>query len=403
MHANVMAEPIQATGTPTSCPYCGNNPINHRFAWVTHTLSVLVIPISRGMFIVDHPLLRQFVILVFTPYLYAFRALGMVRMSKDETKACTERSRVVWDDAIRRGIPMEQFVIMGRPVEQYRAKVRGRWVYFNSLPIPPWHTASSYAWMDDKAMLKKHLNKHGVPVPQGGSATSEKLAKRIFDSIEKPVIVKPAMGSRGRHSLTHLHTEEELVEAFSISQQLCAFVVVEEHLIGSVYRGTYVGGEIVGILRGDPPRIVGDGVSTVAKLIEIKNATKHERQKDYKVTDLTSAFLARQGLSLDSVLPQGKRVDLSEKIGLSYGGFAAEEIPITHPKTIEYLKKAGDVLGAPVVGFDFIIEDITKDPDEQKWGVIEANSLPFINLHHFPVDGDPINVAGKLWDLWDRR
>ena len=87
---------------------------------------------------------------------------------------------------------------------------------------------------------------------------------------------------------------------------------------------------------------------------------------------------------------------------MSYGGDAVEDYPITHLKLLEQLKKAGDVLGAPIVGFDFISEDITKDPDTVGWGIIEANSMPFIDLHHDPREGTPINVAAKVWDLWKK-
>jgi hypothetical protein len=30
---------------------------------------------------------------------------------------------------------------------------------------------------------------------------------------------------------------------------------------------------------------------------------------------------------------------------------------------------------------------------------LEANSLPFINLHHDPLLGTPRNVAGMVWDM----
>ena len=114
-------------------------------------------------------------------------------------------------------------------------------------------------------------------------------------------------------------------------------------------------------------------------------------------------FLARQGYTLETVLPAGKRIDLLEKIGMSFGGDSVEEFPRTHPKILAYLKKAGDVLNVPIVGFDFIVDDITRDPDTQKWGIIEANAVPFINLHHSQRVGEPINVAAKVWDMWDER
>lgn len=385
------------------CIHCGNNPVQHQLSWFSQTMSVIALPLARFGSIANRPLFTRIAHAVITPYTYLFQAAGLLKFSKDTTQASSERSLVIWEEANRRGIYMEQFVLYNRPIEFYRAYVRGRWHYFNSLPIPAWKNTRAYTWIDDKAILKRALRAAQVPVPQGESATSTRSAQRIFAGIEKPAITKPRIGSRGRHTTTHLYTDEDVAHGFSIAQALCHFVVIEEHLVGSVYRGTYVDGEVVGILRGDPPRITGDGVSTIATLIERKNATKHEKVKDVVVTSRTHEFLARQGLTVDSVIPDGKTIDLSEKIGLSYGGFAAEEITITHPKILAYLKRAGDALGAPLIGFDFIIEDITRDPDEQKWGVIEANSLPFINLHHFPVEGEPINVAGKVWDMWERR
>jgi D-alanine-D-alanine ligase-like ATP-grasp enzyme len=56
------------------------------------------------------------------------------------------------------------------------------------------------------------------------------------------------------------------------------------------------------------------------------------------------------------------------------------------------------VVNDPVLGFDFITEDISSDPKNTRWGIIECNAVPFINLHHDPLEGEPINVAGKLWD-----
>lgn len=272
-----------------------------------------------------------------------------------------------------------------------------------SLPIPPILTRNSQTWMDDKVLLKNFFMERGVSVPKGGRATSVRSAMRIFDSVQKPVIVKPQIGSRGRHTVTHIYTKDELEKAFLIAQQLCHFVVVEEHLTGSVYRGTYVGGEVAGILRGDPPRVTGDGVLTIRELILEKNRNKHERQKDFVSTDATPFFLKRQGYALDTVLRDGVTIDLVEKIGLSYGGFAAEDFDIAHPKLLTYLKEAGDYLETPIVGFDFISEDITKDPDTVRWGIIEGNSLPFIDLHHFPVEGRSRNVAAKVWDLWKSK
>jgi D-alanine-D-alanine ligase-like ATP-grasp enzyme len=136
--------------------------------------------------------------------------------------------------------------------------------------------------------------------------------------------------------------------------------------------------------------------------VEIKNKNKHASVHDVVLTGYIEEFLARNNYAPETILPKGKTIDLLEKIGIGYGGYKAEEIEITHPKTKEILERAGALVGAPVMGFDFIIPDITADPDNQFWGIIECNSLPFIDLHHFPLEGKPINAAGYVWDLWGK-
>ncbi len=90
---------------------------------------------------------------------------------------------------------------------------------------------------------------------------------------------------------------------------------------------------------------------------------------------------------------------MSEKIGLSYGGDSAEEYDICHPDNKILFERAATVFKDPIVGFDFMIADITKSWKEQRCGFLEANTVPFINLHHHPHTGKPRNVAAKVWDL----
>ncbi len=382
------------------CSYCGNNPVNHTLSYVSQSISAFFMKEHQGPKVLQGSRVRYFEEKMLTLLFFIFQSVGLVRYNIDIQKVVSDRSKVVWEEAKRRGMQLEQIVFLGKPTEHFRMQVENTWHQFFSVPIPPQFGHVPTAWMDNKSLLKDFFKRHHVRVPQGGRATSIEEATDIFNAIQKPVIVKPEIGSRGRHTVTHIYTLEELRHAFTVAQTLCHFVVVEEHLVGSVYRATYVGGEVAGILRGDPPRIVGDGTATIQSLITQKNALKHERQKDFVVTASSTVFLKRQGYTLDTILPAGKTIDLTEKIGLSYGGFSSEDFPITHPKLLTQLKQAGDALSVALVGFDFISEDISQDPDTVRWGIIEANMMPFIDLHHTPLAGTPINVAAKVWDLW---
>ncbi len=83
-----------------------------------------------------------------------------------------------------------------------------------------------------------------------------------------------------------------------------------------------------------------------------------------------------------------------------FNGYTAEMSPITHPKLIATLERAAKIVNDPVIGFDVISTDVTADPDNTRWGIIEANSLPFINLHYEPLEGPSIDIAPYVWDLW---
>ncbi len=386
-----------------ACPYCGNNPVNHTLYRIE---SVMENAFDSLSFITDRlnsPWADRVAHMALKPIIWLTGIAGLWRYHDDIDKSRSDRSRVIWEEALRRKIPMQGIIAFGRPIEQYRAYVNERWHHFHSIPVPPFLDKSAYKWIDDKGKLREFLAEHTLPVAYGKHVRSWREALAVFRHGEPPYIVKPRIGSRGRHTTTHIYTEQQLKEAYTIARQLSDDVIVEEHLIGSVYRTTYVGGKVYGALRGEPPRIIGDGKSSVRQLIERKNKTKHPNVREFVITDHTVDFLRRQHITLRTVLPKGKSIDLTEKIGISYGGFAAEDAAAAHPKILRYIKRAGDALGGPVIGFDYIIENITKDPDKQRWGIIEANSLPFIDLHHHPLEGKPINVAAAVWDLWKVR
>ena len=327
----------------------------------------------------------------------------LIRWNDSLEKVKGQRGRVLWIEAESRGIQMRSISVFGKPIDVYEATKNGKTMVYTSVPTGEVLQNDALFWMDDKALLKQKLEPTGVPVARGGSFRKYSDALKRFRELTAPVIVKPRIGSRGRHTFTSIYTEDELKKAFKIAKQLGPHVVMEEHLVGSVYRGTVVGGTAAAVLRGDPPRVIGDGVSTVSQLIETKNATKDPRISDVVITAAHLDFLGRNGITLDTIVPAGKTIDLLEKIGISYGGMSAEVTPDTHPKIFTYLEKAAALVGYPVIGFDFIIEDVSKDPDEQRWGIIEANSAPFVNLHHDPIEGTPVNVAGKVWDYIEPR
>jgi D-alanine-D-alanine ligase-like ATP-grasp enzyme len=318
----------------------------------------------------------------------------------------TWRTKCFWNEATRRGIKMREFhlgPIKDGFVAEYDNKGNKKTIVFDGLPRPGIKESDSLKWMDDKGTMKIKFLKEGLPVADGGVAFTKKSALKIFNRIQKPVITKPNLGSRSRHTTIHINTPEELIIAFKKAKKLSPLVIIEEELRGGLFRGTLIGGKLVGVVRRDQPAVLGDGVHTLHELLEEENKRPERNGPIFHKIILDKEAdqeLKRQNVKLDDIIEKAKVVTFSQKTSRSCGGTTAEVTDIVHKENIEMLEHVARFLDDPLIGVDFIIEDITKSwKEEQHSGIIECNSLPFIDLHHYPLFGKLDNVAGKLWDL----
>lgn len=338
-------------------------------------------------------------------HLMVFLHLGYFTDSPD--KDDTWRTKCFWDEATRRGIKMREFhlgPIKDGFVAEYTDKFGKKHVLqFDGLPRPGMKESPALKWMDNKGIMKTKFLKEGIPVARGGTAFTARTALRIFNSITKPVITKPNLGSRSRHTMIHINTENDLLVGFYKAKKLSPLVVVEEELRGFLFRGTLVGGKLVGVVKRDQPEVTGDGVHTVRELMDKENERPERNGPIFHkiIVDKEGEIeLARENITMNDIPEKGRIVTFSQKTSRGCGGTTTEVTDITHSENVAMLEHVGKFLGDPLVGVDFIMEDITKSwKEEQHCGIIECNSLPFIDLHHYPLFGKPNNVAAKLWDL----
>ncbi|MBX4192474.1 hypothetical protein KW798_03240 [Candidatus Parcubacteria bacterium] len=316
--------------------------------------------------------------------------LGEYRHQPDERVELF--GHVLWQEAKARGINFREFRVLGVPTHTFVAEFpNGQRLSFDNIPTLR-HMQQCVWWTDNKAVMKKKFKALGIPVPRGKAVFSLQSAKKLFQALQKPVVVKPFEGSASRHTTLHVMTEEELIQAFKSAKQVAPFVMVEEEIPGSVYRPTLVDGKLVATIRRDPAHVVGDDTHTVQELV--LEANKHpKRQGPYfshiKVEDTALA---------SSIPPKGQKVYLHHKINWSLGGTTTDVTDEVHPENQKLFEYIVQVLHAHIVGIDIIMEDISLPWQKQRCGVIECNGRPFFDNHHLPFEGKPRNVAGVLWN-----
>ncbi len=388
------------------CPDCAPAQVNHAVYRAAAYLSLILKPLLKPFDYLTRVLLppRRFSWFdIAAPRMLC--ALAFFRIGRLEEKVGgndSDRTRCLFEEAKRRGIELKMFRL-GPVKDLFIAKHSGATRCFDGLPRPVGPEAPSLYWMDNKALMRKRFAPEGIPVARGGTAFTKKRALTLFRALAKPVIVKPYSGSRSRHTTIHLETEGEFLAAFRKAKQLSPLALIEEELEGFVHRGTLIGGKLAAVIRREPPHVVGNGKDAIAALVAAENKRLERHGHTFQPIAAgaeAQAELARQKLDWQSVPAREVMVTLNQKISRGVGASNTDRTERVHPENRKLLEKIGALLADPLVGVDFIIRDVGVPwQSEPRFGVIECNSLPFIDLHHYPLNGAPRNVAGALWDL----
>ncbi len=395
------------------CKECGESRVPHTMSKLTHLFddgSPSTGSVSR-LFTWLSFKLERLLRLFFTDdrivsMVQAFVRLGVGTLRSKVGEKDNTRTQALFEGAEARGVTLTVYSILGTQIFCIAEKMvqgKNERVLFTIIPRPNGFVSPSLPWMDNKGILKTKLQEAGLPCAEGGIACTLKEAKEIMRKVGRPVITKPFAGSRGRHTTLDIRDDKELERAFAIAQQLVRAVVVEAYLHGTIHRVTLVDGESVAIARREYPHVMGDGVHTVQELIDIENTATYRNGNHFRKLDTQHrglAALEKQGLGFDSVPAKDRMVILNDKNSRLHGTLTEDVTDTVHPDNIELFRRLATVLGDPIVGVDFMITDMQKSWKEQPdAGVIECNSMPFIDVHHRVVSGRQINVAAYLWDM----
>jgi len=382
------------------CVDCGGAQVSHPIIYISILLGALVEPWTNWM----GKIIPESSFDGIGPFLT--KTLTFLKLGKITYKPSDDdsgRTRVLWEEAIKRGIEMYEFRLFGIGHDIFVSKYKGDTRFFDVLPRPKDYDPRGLEWMDNKGKMKEHFEKAGIKVARGGVTHSIKHALKIFHSLNKPVITKPNLGSRSRHTTTHLNNDSDFLKAFKIARQLSPWVMIEEELSGYVFRGTLIGGKLIAVLRREPAYVIGDGIHNITELVEIENKNPLRQGPIFhqlKIDDEAIKELSNWGNTDRTIPKKDEIITLGQKTSRAVGGGITDMTDIVHPDNKIMLEKIAQVLNDPLIGVDFIMDDVsTSWRDQPRSGVIECNSAPFIDLHHFPLVGKKHNVARALWDI----
>ncbi len=342
-----------------------------------------------------------------------FSSIGLIKMRDDFLFSEIQmRSACFIDEARKRGV---KFQAAKGPVgytNHFCAEVTGQKIRFESLPVAEHASKYDVSFCDCKERTKNHLKKGNFPVADGKSFwfwRKNHALKFGSDELGFPLVVKPRGGSVARHVTTNIRSGDELLKAINKAVIYSPAFVVERFVEDSfVYRATVVDFDFVAVVKQIPANVVGDGVLTIQQLMEKKNGDKRRgepNQKDFTlyklvIDETTEKLLAEKDYNLETVLKKDEIVYLQKNPLLKLGGDLVEVTDTVHPDNIQLFKDIAKFFDIRLVGIDFLVPDISSSWKNQQCAVLELNSVPCIEMHHFPSSGTPQNVGHALVDLF---
>lgn len=296
-------------------------------------------------------------------------------------------AKIIVDEARRRGIHVD---IEDAEAGLFTLTLGGRSIACRE-SLSELTSAVAMSRCDDKSLTHRTLAKAELKVP-GQASLRNRDEVRAFLARHDRIVIKPARGEQGQGVFVDLCSDDEAVDAFNQVRDQTDHVIGEEFVEGRDLRIIVIGDEVAAAAVRRPPRITGDGQRTIQELIQRlsrRRAAATGGESRIPIDDETRRCVQAQGHGMNSILADGVVLEVRKTANLHCGGTIHDVTEDLHPVLRDAALKARQVLGIPVVGFDFMVPRV----DGPDYRIIEANERPGLANH------EPQPTAQKFVDF----
>lgn len=251
------------------------------------------------------------------------------------------------------------------------------------------------AILHDKPLTHRLLMAENLPVPPHAEFTLKTIDEAIefLHATQRPCVVKPAGGTGGgRGVTTGIQTVAQLARASAVAAVYADELLIEQQIAGDNYRLLYLDGKLIDSFIRRLPTVVGDGKSSIARLIDQENERRLQTKAGISQVLLSHDMdlrrtLARQGLSLRSVPAARQEITIKYVVNENSG---ADNTTATHlfcKSILEDGARAVRALGVRFAGIDIVTTDPSVPLAESGGVILEVNGTPNLYYHYKKKDG----------------
>ena len=257
----------------------------------------------------------------------------------------------------------------------------------------------------NKDETKRILQEQAIPVAKGLTISTIEDLEIALDQIGFPLVFKPLNGNHGKGATINVNSKEEAIAAFAYAQKYSHRVIAERFITGHDFRVLVIDNRMVAAAQRVPAHVVGDGINTVNRLIEIENSDPRRGYGHENVlTEIgidrdTLDLLDKKGYALDSIPKKSEIVYLKSTANLSTGGTSIDVTDLVHPQNVFMCERIARVIGLDICGIDIMAKNLTELLTDNGGVVLEVNAAPGFRMHLAPSEGLPRNVAAPVIDM----
>ncbi|MHC1551361.1 N-acetylglutaminylglutamine synthetase [Phyllobacterium sp. K27] len=285
-------------------------------------------------------------------------------------------ARLIVDEATRRGIHVE---ITDAEGGFFRLSHGGRSIHCRE-SLSELTSGVAMSICDDKAITRRVVAAAGLIVPDQIEAVTDRKTHEAFLAKHGKLVIKPARGEQGRGISVGVATMEELDAAIERARGVDDRVLLEAFFDGEDLRLVIIDYKLVAAAVRRPPRIIGDGHSSIRTLIDTQSRRRAAATGGESTIPLdkeTHRCLSEQGLDLGSVIETGREITVRKAANLHTGGSIHDVTGSVHPTLVAAACRAAKAINIPVIGIDFMV----LDPSKPEYVFIEGNERPGLANH----------------------
>lgn len=214
-----------------------------------------------------------------------------------------------------------------------------------------------------KVMTTDIFKNVGIPTVTQHKVSSLEQALEAARAIGYPVVLKPYNEAMARGVVCDICTEEFLIETINNWEYSINDAVIEGYIPGDNARITISKGQVIEVRHILLATVIGDGQRRVAELLDeflennndLRPIPEPITVSEFIERNSTIGALANQGLTLDSILEEGRTCRLQPRPASRQGSIVHNLDPSElAPSVHETALRAAEIMGLDAAGVDVL-------------------------------------------------